>query len=293
MKDMNKKIFSLIFIIGILICSFSIPLLVQAAPPNPITDLGCVFSGTPGNVWLSWSVPAGDPTSYDVRYSLGAINAANFNNAWQFTQTWPGAATQGLVTALSLNQTYFFAMKAINNDGPSTISNVVWCQASAQEILGNEKIPPYSSITNLEDGATILAGEDYLIQGNSSDTGGSSVQKVEISFDGGKNWQKTTAIKQVGSGFEWKYLWQNPEIGEYFLKTRAFDWLDNVEIPSLGTKVIVATQEAEEVEEEAEEEIQEEEQEIEETKEPTSSEAERRNLLLQIIQILLTILSRS
>jgi len=160
---------------------------------------------------------------------------------------------------------------ASTNDGPTDTAIV---NPSAQTIVSTstttstDNTPPTSEITDPEDGATITAGEDYLIQGTSSDTGGSSVKQVEISFDGGMTWQTVTPLETSDNGFTWQYLWENPEEGTYNIKTRATDWIGNTETPGEGITVYVkAPQEEEEVTEEQpteEEEVTEEEKPISE-----------------------------
>jgi len=228
---MAKNLKIIFFILLFLVLPFFIN-----AQPAAISDLQCFFAQMPGSVWLTWTAPAG-ANSYDVRYFPGAFNAANYDILWQFSQNWPGSAQQGLVTNLTGNTTWFFAMKAIDaSDNYSDISNVVSCFVPTG-VVQPDKIAPTSLISDPKDGATILANTDYIIKGESSDIGG-SVQKVEISFDG-KNWFKTKAKESIGTGFTWEYLWEKPTEGTYTIKTRATDWWNNQETPGQGIKVKV------------------------------------------------------
>jgi len=213
------------------------------AQPAAISDLQCFFAQMPGSVWLTWTAPAG-AVSYDVRYFPGAIDATHYNLAWQFSQNWPGSAQQGLITNLTGNTTWFFAIKAIDaSNNYSDISNVVWCFVPSV-VVQTDKIAPTSLITDPKDGATILANNDYIIKGDSSDTGGSSVKQVEISFDEGKNWSKTESVEgNKNNGFTWKFIWSKPAVGDYQLIARATDWIGNIETPGTGIKVRVASQE--------------------------------------------------
>jgi len=246
MKTMlqNQKIRVIFLTLVILISNFFIINHVNgvSAPPSAISDLNCVFAETPGTVLLSWTAPAG-ANSYDVRYSPGSIDASDYNVAWQFSQNWSGATQQEFVMGLTANKTWFFAMKAINSSNNySAISNVAYCFVPAVSTQV-DKIPPASFITDPQNGATILANETYIIKGNSSDTGGSSVKQVEISFDEGKNWLKTNPLQSNSTfGFTWNFSWQNPTAGDYHLITRATDWVGNIETPGLGITVIVANQ---------------------------------------------------
>ena len=213
------------------------------AQPAAISDLQCFFAQTPGAVWLTWTAPAG-AVSYDIRYFPGAIDATHYNLAWQFSQNWSGTAQQGLVISLTGNTTWFFAMKAIDaSNNYSDISNVVSCFVPSV-VVPTDKIAPTSLITDPKDGATILAGKDYIIKGDSSDTGGSSVKEVEISFDQGKNWLKAEAMEgNKNNGFTWKFIWSKPAVGDYQLITRTTDWVGNIETPGTGIKVRIVNQE--------------------------------------------------
>jgi hypothetical protein len=235
---MNKNLKLLIFSIII----FSFPFLAKAQPAA-ISDLQCVFAQTTGAVWLTWTAPVG-AVSYDVRYFPGAIGASDYNLAWQFSQNWSGTAQQGLVINLTGNETWFFAIKSIDvSDNYSNISNVVYCFVPTV-VVQTDKIVPTSLITDPKDGATILSNNDYIIKGDSSDTGGSSVKQVEVSFDQGKNWLKTEAMDgNKTNGFTWKFIWSKPALGDYQLITRATDWLSNIETPGTGIKARVAGQE--------------------------------------------------
>jgi hypothetical protein len=217
--------------------------------PASITTLACSSSASPGTVWLTWTEAAGCTTGYDVRYLTSNIaDDTDFGNATVFSQTWAGANPQALrqelVTGLTPNIRYYFNQKAKGaNTTLSTISNTVNCIAPSQAAATLDTKAPTSSITDPKDGATILAGKPYTIKGISADTGGSSVQKVELSLDGGTTWltvsPKTT---NTTAGFDWEYLWQSPAFGIYTLKTRATDWVSNIETPGAGINVKVITE---------------------------------------------------
>lgn len=98
---------------------------------------------------------------------------------------------------------------------------------------------PTSKIISPTDGLSILAGENYVIKGSGTDVGGSTIQSVEISLDGGKSWSRAQ-YSAVASSFSWEYVWKNPTAGEYVIQVRATDSKGNKESPSAGTKVTVA-----------------------------------------------------
>jgi len=237
-KDMSK--------IKIIVFSITLIVLVGAvnlvnAQPSAISDLGCVFSEMKGSVWLTWTPPSA-AVGYDVRYAQSAISASDYSLAYQFPQNWSGTQNQGLVTDLTENTEWFFAMKAIDaGNNYSEISNIAYCFVPKITVQKDD-VAPVSLIEEPKDGATILAGKAYIIKGQSSDTGGSSVQKVEISFDGGKNWFLTKPKESVGTGFNWEYLWEKPTAGTHTIKTRATDWWENQEIPGEGIKIKVVTE---------------------------------------------------
>jgi hypothetical protein len=238
MGKLGKNFYILIFSLFISIFLFVAPVKAQ---PNAISDLRCFFSEMSGAVWLTWTPPAGT-VSYDVRYALSAINESNYNLATQFPQSWSGSTNKGLVDYLIANNTWFFAMKAVNATGSASgISNVVWCFVPTVATQ-RDTTPPTSFITNPAEGATILAGKDYLIFGQSSDTGGSSVQKVEISFDGGQTWFLTNPKESITSGFTFEYLWTKQVAGNYNIKTKSTDWVGNIETPGAGINLTVAVQ---------------------------------------------------
>lgn len=144
-------------------------------------------------------------------------------------------------------------------------------------IVDVDTTPPTSSITN-PIANQYIGGVSYLISGTASDnTGGSGVQKVEISFDGGNNWLLTTnnsrtdtrdeshfatnknnQLQRAGNKdnllassrsihnqddnrevYNWQYNWTGYQTGSVTIKTRATDMNNNVETPPYSLPVIV------------------------------------------------------
>jgi hypothetical protein len=211
----------------------------KAAVPSSITDLRCVLSGASGSVWLLWTVPSGSPTSYDVRYSQGVIDASTFNAAWQYSQSWSGSVNQGLVEALAQGNYWFFAIKSINASGASGVSNAAYCYVPQKSSVSNI-VAPTSLITYPANGDILQYGKDYIIKGTSSGTS-SSVKQVEISFDGGDTWKIVSPKSSVVNGFTWEYAWSKPVVGLYLIKTRATDWSGNIEIGNAGISAQVVS----------------------------------------------------
>jgi hypothetical protein len=212
------------------------PVSIMAAAPDAIVDLRCFYSGTPGGIFLSWTAPSGSPTGYEVRYSVSGLNESNYNYSTVYAQAWASSAVKGYVGNLDQSQYLFFAMKAINGDGSSAISNIVWCKANGGEPLVQSA--PSSSISNLQNDSQIPENKNYMINGSSTDAAGLSIQRVEISMDDGKTWTGT-ALKQTASGSDWEYNWILPKAGEYLLKTRATGQTDVMEDPKAAIKVKV------------------------------------------------------
>lgn len=264
------------------------PISIQAAVPNAITDLQCSYSGTPGNIQLSWTVPSGNLTGYELRYDLLDITETNFNDASPFNYGWTGAENSLLVSGFAQNKYWYFALRATNADGASALSNVVHCQANTMAGV-NAVTYPSSTISNLSSGSEIKTGGDFLVEGTSSDQGGSSVKKVEISFDNGSTWATVSPTRQVGTGFEWQYRWVSPEAGDYSIKTRAIDWLDAQEnqTSSLAVKVVEQQSGSEAAITQTSGGSQ-----TSTSTTVSQDEQQRRNLLIQLIQLLIQLLSQ-
>lgn len=98
---------------------------------------------------------------------------------------------------------------------------------------------PVSKINRPVSGATLTAGQSYLIEGTGRDNA-SAVTKVEVSVDGGKTWSLAkvrSVATAIAATYEWSYVWVNPPAGEYTIMVRATDAKNNVE--SLGPSVAV------------------------------------------------------
>lgn len=115
----------------------------------------------------------------------------------------------------------------------SGVSNVVNIIAGTS--LASAKAPT-SSITSPLGNTNLTPGSQVTITGTVAQGSTSSIQKVEISFDGTKTWNATI----LGSG-NWSYNWIVPSVpGTVVIQSRATDWLGKVETPSAGVTVTVA-----------------------------------------------------
>jgi len=103
-------------------------------PPAAVTDLR-IGNASSSFIKLFWTAPGDDgmngiATSYDIRYSKNQITEANFSSAFSVSNALqpsaPGTMDSATVTGLSPDETYYFALKASDeNDNQSAISNVV------------------------------------------------------------------------------------------------------------------------------------------------------------------------
>jgi len=221
---------------------------------SPILDLRCWQDVNAGAVWLAWTVPSQIATSdaYEIRYIQG--NTMNWELAIVFPQSWssgtPGTPKQELVTGLNPGTQFTFAIKWKDEGGNwSDVSNPATCIAPMPQNIDN--IPPKSLIEKPKSGDQFFEGENIKIEGWAKDEGGSSIQKVEISFDG-KNWQEAKSVKVEDGKLYFEYLWQKPKVGDYQIQSRATDWMGNVETPKEGIKISVVLKPSETFEKPAE-----------------------------------------
>ncbi len=127
----------------------------EDTPPAVIADL-VTGSPTATSLTLSWTAPGDDGNSgtasqYDVRYSTSIITAANFNTATQASgapvPSSAGSAESFVISGLSSEQTYYFAIKTADEvPNWSAISNV------ASGATSTETIAP-SAVANLGAGS--------------------------------------------------------------------------------------------------------------------------------------------
>ncbi len=217
--------------------------------PAAIDNLTCEPSGQAGAIWLRWTVPAGASTTYTAKRALAAMtNDGEFNAGTTITQSWAigtkATAKQELVTGLNPNTRYYFAVKS-GGVGPTTsaISTpaATTCLAPASAPVSADTTVPNTQITTPAAGSTVQAGQALKITGTALDTGGSSVQKVEVSLDGGINWNIADVTSIDESNVIWEYTWANAQAGTVNIKARATDWTDNVEDTPADITVTVST----------------------------------------------------
>ncbi|MBL92101.1 MAG: hypothetical protein CMH56_09880, partial [Myxococcales bacterium] len=103
--------------------------------PAAISDLSATTGNINGTINITWTSVGdsgnnGGAASYDIRYSTSLIDDSNFENATAFvyglTPKTAGQNEQTTVSALTYEQDYYLAIKAIDESGNvSPISNVV------------------------------------------------------------------------------------------------------------------------------------------------------------------------
>ncbi len=118
----------------------TVRLIVDATPPNDITDLAST-SISANQATLTWTAPGNDGSSgksstYDLRYSTSPITTANFDSATKIDHL-PSPQTSGAsetfeVTGLNPSTTYYFAIKSAD-EAPnwSDVSNVITLTTTA------------------------------------------------------------------------------------------------------------------------------------------------------------------
>jgi Bacterial Ig domain len=113
---------------------------------------------------------------------------------------------------------------------PATLQpGLVAAAASTDTIL------PTSTITAPAAGSIFPSGGAVTITGNANDSGGGVVAAVEVSVDSGATWHRASGLNN------WTYAWTPSSSGQVTLKSRAIDDSLNMEIPSAGVTVTVAT----------------------------------------------------
>jgi hypothetical protein len=236
----NQKIKIIVFLITLMIL-VSVANSTKAQPAA-ISDLICSSNiQTAGVIELTWTVPT-DAAAYQVKYSQG--NSFDSNSAITYSQSW-SAGTAGqkkseIVFGLNPETEFTIAIKSRDALNWSGFSNPVSCKASKALLLDNQA--PSSKIIEPENNSTFFQPKEIIIKGQSSDIGGSSVQKVEISLDNEKTWFLTKPIESTNTGFNWEYIWEKPAVGSFIIKTRATDWWGNRELPSAGIKIIISSE---------------------------------------------------
>ncbi|MBN2055241.1 hypothetical protein JW905_09985 [bacterium] len=183
-------------------------------PPNGATDVGV-------NVTLGWvcTDPDEDVLRYDVYF--GDQNPPSLRAGDVYETSWTVPET------LEFNAQYWWQIVA--KDQESQTTGPVWTFTTIE----GDTTAPTSAITDPLDGSYITTST-YTIHGTAADeTGGSGVQLVEVSVDGGVTWRPATGTTA------WSYEWNIQVDKEYTIVSKAKDNANNVEVPGAGVDVTV------------------------------------------------------
>lgn len=120
-------------------------------PPSTITDLRAVeVAGvtSPGTVTLAWTAPgsdgkSGQASAYELRYALSPMTSGDFAGATPVVGVQApavaGTAETFVLTGLTVGQTYYFALRAVDGSGArGGVSNIIWVIPTS----GNDLTPP-------------------------------------------------------------------------------------------------------------------------------------------------------
>jgi hypothetical protein len=95
--------------------------------------------------------------------------------------------------------------------------------------------PPSSTITSPANGASVAAGSSITISGTAADSGGGLVAGVEVSTDGGATWAAAVGTTA------WSFGWTAGGTGTVSIKSRSYDDSGNMETPTAGVSITIAT----------------------------------------------------
>jgi hypothetical protein len=146
-------------------------------PPTPIADLA---TSEPGlhKLTLTWTAPNDDSgpgnaaASYDVRYSTGLIDDANFAAASALPQTLtpktPGQTETLFAADLDPDTTYYFAVKSADIDGmTSELSNVAVGRTAEYDLTPPAAVSDLAAAPGVEPFSAALSwtatGDDGLL----------------------------------------------------------------------------------------------------------------------------------
>ena len=214
--------------------------------PATISTLTCESGGTNGNINLRWTNPAGVSNGYEVKYYADPITTGNYASASTYVQAYAsgtvGVVSAPVLTGFNSGTRYHFAMKALGlNSNSSAVSNTISCVAPpvGGSSSYSDTLAPTTQVTSPASNSTVQAGVALVIKGSAKDNGSSSVQKVEVSLDGGTTWILANVTSTDLTNVLWEYNWTNPSAGAKTIKVRSTDWLGNVETngPSLALTI--------------------------------------------------------
>jgi chitodextrinase len=221
----------------------------EQIPPASITTLA-VTNRTGTTITLKWTATGDDSTtgtcaSYDIRYSTSVITEANWASATQVsgepTPHVAGTQDSMVITGLTSNRTYYFAIKASDEvPNVSGLSNVV--SATTLDIIPPATILDLSAITGVNPGEISLSwtapGDDALIGTASAYVIKAALREItEANFDSFLSIDNPPAPLAGGSSQQWTLSDLAPGM-EYHIAIKTIDAAGN---QSALSNIAVAT----------------------------------------------------
>lgn len=198
------------------------PPTTDTTSPAQITNLTAQTASS-SSIELSWTASGDDgnqgtASEYDIRYSTSSINNGNWGSATRANnEPLPGvngSAESFVVSGLSANTQYFFAVKVLDEaNNESALSNVDNAttnanQAGAETVAG-AVTTPYPTIKHIS--------IEWEIDGDDDEDGAVSVRYRPVGTSGwqqGMNLIRVPAGNRVLSGRE--FTWTNKHSGSLF-----------------------------------------------------------------------------
>jgi outer membrane protein assembly factor BamB len=213
--------------------------MVDSVPPGAIDDL--VISGvTTTSLTLNWDAPGengevGTVSSYVVKWSSsGPITEENWDSATTYSQSWtplaPGNPESHEVTGLPGDQPYWFAVRALDEDG--NIGGI----SNSPETTFDESIPP-GTISDLAvvNTTTTSVSLNWTAPGDDGFSGSASGYDVRFSATGPiseVNWTSAETYSQTwtpvpAGSAETRTLTGLDSLTTYWFAIKAYDDVDN------------------------------------------------------------------
>lgn len=145
-------------------------------PPTQPTKISTCKATSETSAYLDWAKVA-NATSYEIRYTTQKIYFDSSNEVSSMTVEAPICHAE--VTGLETGNTYFFQVRAINDEGESAWTSI------ASTIVG--KVP--SAPTTWSSSTTLVSGEPLTLYWvhNSEDGSSQTYAELEIEIDGNKS----------------------------------------------------------------------------------------------------------
>lgn len=223
---------------------------------------GQVYSLTPNLLGYEWDSDLDNGSRPDGLIALSSttvdVNTLLLDNG---STTGPGTATHSLTLYRAPSGALVFGAGSVywtwgldshhDNEATPTDPNVqqamvnlfadmgiqpqTLMQSLAAATQSTDHTAPVSTITSPTTSGSYTAAHPITVTGTAADTGGGIVAVVEVSTDGGTSWHRATGYEN------WSYTFTPLAGGTYNIKSRAVDDSVNLETPSAGTLITVAS----------------------------------------------------